>query len=445
MLAANTGDLGITDQELDAVSGPTIQAVASVWARGDSGELGFLQLPDDEHLAERIEAYAKAKSQTVADVLIIGIGGSSLGPKAITDALRTNRPTASPKAHYLENIDPDSIADVLATCDPRRTAVNVISKSGATVETLATYWVVRKWLRDAVGTAALDKHITVTTDPLKGFLRKMATTEGLPSFSVPDNVGGRFSVLTPVGLLPIAFAGVSPTRVLSGARWMANRCREADFYKNPAAIGAALHYLFDTRRQLRTSVHMIYSDALRTLGDWFLQLWAESLGKISPHGPVGPTPIRAVGASDQHSQLQLYMEGPPDKHFWFFEVERFSSTVTIPDEPVGANEVDYLCGSNLTELIHAERRATSLALAAAGRPNATYSISELSPESLGALLFLFEIQTAIAGKLYAVNAFDQPGVEAGKRLTYALMHRPGFDAERLRVLSTEEQIVRREV
>lgn len=445
LLAANTGELGITEQELDAVSGPATLATASVWARGDNGELGFLGLPEDQRLAEQIEAYADITSQNMTDVLVIGIGGSSLGPKAVTDALRTKQKKSAATVYYLDNIDPDGVADVLANCDPHRTTVNVISKSGATIETLATYWIVRKWLRDAVGPGSLNKHVTVTTDPHKGFLRQMAQNEGLPSFSVPENVGGRFSVLSPVGLLPIALAGVSPVRVLSGARWMAQRCRTPVFFENPAAVGAALHYLFDTRRNIRTSVHMVYSDALRTFGDWFLQLWAESLGKPGPQGPVGPTPVRAAGATDQHSQLQLYMEGPPDKHVWFFEVEKFTAKLTIPNEPAGANELDYLCGTSLNELIAAERRATSLALAAAGRPNATYFVSELTPESLGALLFLFEVQTAIAGKLYNINAFDQPGVEAGKRLTYALMHRPGFDADRIRLLSTEHQVVRAEV
>jgi glucose-6-phosphate isomerase len=246
---------------------------------------------------------------------------------------------------------------------------------------------------------------------------------------VPANVGGRFSALSAVGLLPAAAAGLDVPALLDGAAAMEARCRSADPAANPALLYAATLYLLDQKRGRRIHVLMPYADGLRETGDWFVQLWAESLGK-SPD--VGPTPFRAVGATDQHSSLQLMMEGPHDKVVTFVRVlhPRADISLTVPEGYRPHAEIAYLDGHTMGELIEAERRSTEAALRRAGRPTATITIPRLDPRSVGELMMLLELATAYAGGLYGVNAFDQPGVEAGKRYTQGLLGRPGYEKYR---------------
>ena len=281
------------------------------------------------------------------------------------------------------------------------------------------------------------KHMVVTTDAKKGDLRTIADREGLPSFEVPDGVGGRFTVLTSVGLLSAAFSGIDIQELLDGAAAMDRRMQEYDPMENPAYVNACLHYLFDVNQGKRLSVMMPYVHALKDLADWYRQIWAESLGKkVALDGSivhVGPTPIKALGATDQHSQIQLYVEGPFDKVITFLAVDRYRNALTFPPAYEDLGSLGYLGGHSMSELIQAERMATEFALTEAQRPNITITLPEVNPFTVGQLLYMLEVQTVFSGGLYGINPLDQPGVEAGKQATYALMGREGYEKKRAEI------------
>ncbi len=336
----------------------------------------------------------------------------------------------------MDNIDPVRIGSYLEALDPRQTILNVITKSGDTAETMSEFLVFRKWFVDSLGARGARERIIVTTDKTRGALRRIATDEGYQTFEVPDGVGGRFSVLTPVGLLPSALLGIDIRRLLAGAGAMDKRLGSAELRENPAYLGAALHHLaYGGGRRL--SVMFAYSDQLYLLADWYRQLWAESLGKRNGVDgtvqPVGPTPIKALGVTDQHSQVQLYKEGPDDKVYTFLVVEKFARSVTIPRVEAGLEAVAYLGGHTMEELLAAEELATEIALWKAGRPVSRIVFPEVTPENVGEYFHLLEVQTVAAGALFGIDPLDQPGVEEGKQLAYGIMGRPGFDERRREV------------
>jgi glucose-6-phosphate isomerase len=408
---------------------------ADIAARRKAGALPFHDLPRQE--VTPIERYAAGKKGSFDDLVVLGIGGSSLGLLAVNAALRTPYPRLepAPRLTVLDNIDPVRVASLMGSLDPRRTLVNVITKSGDTAETMATFLVLRRWLVDALGDREARDRLVVTTDAAKGALRKIAADGGLAAFAVPDGVGGRFSVLTPVGLLPAALLGIDIRGLLAGAAAMDRRLAATELMENPALLGAVLHHLAygDGRR---ISVMFAYADQLYLLADWYRQLWAESLGKRrrldGTERPVGPTPVKALGVTDQHSQVQLYRDGPDDKVYTFLAVERFSAAVPIPavDAAAGLDAVAYLGGHSLEELLAAEERATEAALFRAGRPVTRITFPEVSPQAVGEYFHLMEATTVAAGALFRIDPLDQPGVEAGKQYAYGLMGRQGFEAMR---------------
>jgi glucose-6-phosphate isomerase len=276
----------------------------------------------------------------------------------------------------------------------------------------------------------LKKHFIATTDANEGTLRKIADDAGLTTLEVPDGVGGRFSVLSPVGLFSAAMCGVDIDELLAGARAMDLRVATADMKKNPALLNAAINWHYYNRDK-KISVMMPYSYALKDMSDWYRQLWAESLGKTNDlEGNevfVGPTPVKALGATDQHSQVQLYREGPNDKLFTFLQVKDFGRDVTIGDTPESAPELGYLAGSSMAKLLNSEKIATEYALVCDKRPCMTVLFDKVDAYSIGQFIYLFEVTTSIAGRLFGINTYDQPAVELGKEATFALMGREGFE------------------
>jgi glucose-6-phosphate isomerase len=420
-------------------------------SRRAAGELGFLDLPDDKALHAQTTQFASRARGKFDDVVVLGIGGSALGPIALRTALRKpqwnllsdRERDGWPRLHVLDNLDPLTIGGLLdRVVKLERTLFIVTSKSGGTAETMAQYLVVRDRLQRAQ--LALDAHIVFVTDPQKGALRPIANREGIPALDIPANVGGRFSVLTPVGVLPAAMIGIDTAGMLAGAGEMVASCTSPKLAGNPAGTFAMLQFLADTRAGKHVHVMMPYSDALRDMAAWFVQLWAESLGKVKRGGKgkhVGPTPLAALGATDQHSQVQLFMEGSPDKTITLISVPRAQTghpgrgegsapDITIPKLHADVPDLAYLGGHSLGEVLDVERRATAGALARRGRPNMTVELEDVSPKSIGALFMLLEMATIYAGSLYDVNPLDQPGVELGKNFTYAIMGRPGSDAAR---------------
>ncbi len=431
---------GLAPDRLDGDLAERFAAATSVlYDRRQAGELGFLDLPGDTALARGVREVADSFGQWFEDLVVVGIGGSSLGAKAIFEALRGahwNELAGEardhfPRIHFLENADPDTTVALLGRLDPRRTLVNVVSKSGGTAETMAQYLVVEEWLREGVGDEAARGHLLFTTDPEQGALRQLAGERAIPALPVPPNVGGRFSVLSPAGLLPAAVAGVEVEEVLEGAGIMARRCEESTLRRNPAGLLAVLLHAADRDLGRPTHVFMPYGDRLRAFALWFQQLWAESLGKrVAGEGTtgrgVGPTPLAALGAVDQHSLLQLLMEGPEDKLVVFLRVRTRSGRVTIPPTHTHLPALAYLGGHTLQTLLDTELRATVEALRRAGRPSLVLEVESLDARTMGELFMLFQLTTVLAGALYGVDPLDQPGVELGKELTSGLLGREGY-------------------
>jgi glucose-6-phosphate isomerase len=333
----------------------------------------------------------------------------------------------------LDNVDPEFTAAALDSMDPRKTLTVVIAKSGGTAETVSTFLIVRHWMEQALGGETAGRIVAVTTEG-KGDLFALAEAEGYRTFGIPENVGGRFSVLSAVGLVPAALIGVNIARLIRGAAAMTGLCWREDLDRNIALRAALLHWLVWTRKQKPIQVAFPYSNHLWGTAFWFRQLWAESLGKARNRKGelvnVGQTPVAALGTTDQHSQVQLYIEGPNDKVFTFWAVEKFSSPGKIPARRFNLPAFDALAGQSLARLIDAERRATAAALVENGRPNCTVTLGRVDEEHLGAFLQMMEFQTAFLGELLDIDAFDQEGVELGKRFTYGLMGRKGFEAYR---------------
>ena len=429
------GGVALTDWTSAAATFAT--AWDQVAALRASGALGFFGLPTDTALLAQTTTIVARTRGRYRDIVLLGIGGSALGPAALRSALRPPQwnllPDEAregwPRLHVLDNIDPVTVAATIARVRPAETLFLVISKSGGTAETMAQYLIVRGRLEE-LG-LPLAEHLVFITDPSTGALRPIASAEGIPALDIPPDVGGRFSVLTPVGMLPSALIGIDVAAILAGAAAMAALAESRDVTRNPAGAWAVLQWLADTRAGRPIHVMMPYADSLRDVASWFVQLWAESLGKVRPDGAhTGPTPVPAVGATDQHAQVQLFMEGPQDKTLTFIAVREPAVDITIPSLHADIPDLAYLGGHDLWQLLNFERRATAGALAARGRPSATIELDRVDEWHLGAILMFLELATAYAGALYGIDAFNQPGVELGKRFTYGMMGRPGFEEAR---------------
>lgn len=402
-----------------------------------SAEVGFVGLPRDASLLDQVTRYTSTARGKYDDVVILGIGGSALGPIALRTALRPSgwnmlddkARGGFPRLQVLDNVDPETIAALLGRLNLNRALFIVTSKSGGTAETMSQFLIVHERLKSAQ--LDLEDHLVFVTDPKQGALRPLAQRLSVPALDIPPNIGGRFSVLTPVGTLPAALIGIDVKALLAGAGEMAGRCETGELAKNPAGVYAMLQWMADTQLKKSIAVFMPYSDPLRDFAAWFVQLWAESLGKKRKDGTsVGSTPLAALGATDQHAQVQLFMEGPADKTVTFVGVRQRATDVRIPKAFPDVKELGYLAGHSLAELIDIEQRATAGALARRGRPNMTITLDRVDAANVGELMMFLEIATAYAGQLYEIDAFNQPGVELGKQFAYALLGRPGADDAR---------------
>ena len=442
MLASATDGRGIQEVRLAALAERFRDSHADVERRRAAGALGFFELPYERAVVEQIRSFADGLGQAYDSIVVLGIGGSALGTIALQNALlkpHWNELDGEgreyfPRLYILDNVDPSTIGPLLDRLDPRTTLYNVISKSGTTAETMAQFMIVRERLRAALDDDHYRSHLIFTTDPERGVLRRLADQEGIATLPVPAAVGGRFSVLSAVGLLPAALAGIDIEALLAGAAEMDERCRTDDMLSNPAGMFAGLQYLAHTEQSAPIHVMMAYTDRLYSVADWFRQLWAESLGKQHDLSGAevfrGPTPVKALGATDQHSQVQLYIEGPFDKTITFLTAREGGLDLAIPEVYGDVDELSDLGGRTLGELLDAERQATAAALASRGRMNMTIELPRIDAHAVGQLFMMLQIATVYAGALYNVDPLDQPGVELGKQLTYGLMGRTGFEAQR---------------
>ena len=418
------------------------EIVRTIKEKHSAGQYAFMDMPSYDTAS--IKEFAGKARGRFENFVTVGIGGSSLGAVALYHALKhpfrnllRSTDDNRLKLFFADNVDPDFIKGMFDAAPPELTLYNIITKSGSTSETMGTFLVVKNLLEKAVG-EAWKEHVVITTDPEKGDLRRLVRSESLTSFEVPEGIGGRFSVLSPVGLLPAACAGINIDRLLSGAGAMAERLAKAPVLQNPACIYGLIHYLLDTVKGKNITVMMPYSNALYSLADWFRQLWAESLGKKHALDGkivhVGSTPVKALGVTDQHSQIQLYVEGPNDKVLTIISVKRFSNTVFFHADFQDYDSLSYFAGHTMNDLIAAECNGTLYTLRKSKRPAIRVIFPEITPYTVGQFIFAYELMTVFTGALYNINPLDQPGVEAGKVAAYSLMGRKGYKDRKEEIL-----------
>ncbi len=431
------GGEGLDRAQVEKMAPALKKAHAQVEAGRGKGMQGWMDLPYDQaEIVAEIEKKAEAIRKDFDAFVVLGIGGSALGPAAVHQALSHLRyndlpdgKRPGPRLYIEDNIDPERMASLLDVIDAKRTCFNVITKSGGTAETMSQYLIVLDLLKKAVG-EDYRRNILITTSKTKGFLIKIAQREGYDTFFIPDGVGGRFSELSPVGLVAAAVSGIDIKGLLAGAKAMDERCKTDDIWKNPALLDAGLMVLAMEAGK-NVSVMLPYADSLKLMSDWYAQLWAESLGKnVTLDGKpcaVGQTPVKALGVTDQHSQLQLYTEGPFDKVITFLKVEKFRAETNIPHGCDDIETIAFLGGKTHSQLIEAERAGTEYALYRTRRMSQTITLPEVNASTVGQLLYFFELVTAYAGALLHIDAFNQPGVEESKLAAYAVM---GFESEK---------------
>jgi glucose-6-phosphate isomerase len=432
----------ITLEEIESYGKRTVEIHKTLTARRKKGELPFYELPYRSQELEKVKKLADTIRKEMGDdfenLLVIGIGGSSLGGIALIKALThpfhnllPKEERSTPRVFYAENIDADEIKGLFEILDPEKTVVNIISKSGTTAEPMANFLLFQKFMTEKIGMDNFKKRVVATTDPKKGTMRQIVDKFGYRTLNIPEGVGGRFSVMTPVGLFPGYLAGIDVDALLEGAAFMDELTNTDDLLRNPAYINAVIHYHLHVQRGVNNAVLMPYSVALSLISDWYRQLLAESLGKKwALTGEVvyaGQTPIKAVGAIDQHSQVQLYREGPFDKVFTILSVENLNNFLNLPSLYNKYEGLAYLGGHTVNELFDAEKKATILALTKSGRPSIEITLPEINPHTIGQVFYLYEVQTVFAGYLYGINSLDQPGVEAGKQYTYGMLGRKGYE------------------
>ena len=429
---------GVTQEQLKELAEKTKPLIGRLNKEKRENVYPYRNLPYKTDISDKVKKVA-ADVKGCENFVVLGIGGSALGNIALQTALNPytynldeSVRKGRPRLFVFDNVDPEQLGSFLDWVSDKldRTIFNVISKSGRTAETAAQFLIISKLLKDKLGCDGYRKQVVAITDANQGTMRNITNNAGFRCLDVPDGVGGRFSVLSAVGLLSAAVCGINIDALLEGARDMDERVSNEDFFANPAAINAAINYHYYNRGK-NISVMMPYSYALKDLSDWYRQLWAESLGKTKDLDGktvfVGPTPVNALGTTDQHSQVQLYREGPNDKLFTFLEVKNFNKSLTIGPAPECAPELGFLAGKDMGTLLNSEKKATEYALLHDKRPCMTVMFDKINAYNVGQFIYLFEATTSFAGALFNINTYDQPAVELGKEATFALMGKEGFE------------------
>ena len=419
-LADRIGEGGLSTAAFERHLAETAPALETLRAWHEAGDRPFLSLAGRRDDLHKIEVAACRYHEAFDIVVVLGTGGSSLGGQCLTALNQAQFPgiQSDPRLIFMENVDPVGFNELFRAVDPLRTGFIVISKSGATAETIAQFLVCLEAMRDAVDADRLRNHFTIVTRPESNPLRRYGEFRGMRILDHDPNLGGRYSALSVVGLLPAMIAGLDPVAAREGAAAALQACLdgEAEADNGPVA-GAALQVGRARECGVASTVTMTYGDRLAPFGLWFRQLWAESLGKAGQ----GTAPIRAIGTVDQHSQLQLYLDGPRDKLFTILYAGQDDEDRLIAPEQRTEGELDWLVGRSLGELMEASFRATSEALAARGRPVRRLVLPELDARAMGAMMMHFMLETVIAAHVLGVDAFDQPAVEQGKTLTRSYM------------------------
>ncbi|HEY4715925.1 MAG TPA: glucose-6-phosphate isomerase [bacterium] len=371
-----------------------------------SGEFIFARIFEDLCVIKEIKQISREIRGKFDSLIVAGIGGSSLGARCLYDNFLNKKERRGLKVFFMENIDSQSIASILDLVNPAKTAVNFISRSGTTLETVTHFFILREIFRKRLG-SDYGSHFYVTTANMSSPLGRAAASEGYRLITLPPELSGRYSVLSPVGLLPASCAGIDIDEIIAGARAGKGASLKKHIYSNPALMGAAVNY-FHYKKGKKIAAIMPYRDSLFSFGEWFAQIWAESLGKKSWNGIAnGQTPIRGIGVQDQHSLMQLYLDGPDDKIVIFLTA---GAEYDFKIKNSGEN-FKYLEGKTVNDVLFAEQKATEIVLGSRERPSWSVHMDAVSPYNMGALFFIFETMTVFAANLFKVNPFDQPAVE----------------------------------
>lgn len=409
---------GITPETIEKCNPKISDAVARVDQMILEKKYGFVNVLENVGMLEKIEqifhSFRFAKT-----MVVVGIGGSDLGARAVQQALEQAESPFEVIFHG-DSSDPVALDRLTARIDLDETVFCIISKSGETIETISQYIIMKSLYSKK--TDVWSQHFLFITDEKKGILRQEADTHGISTLAIPDDVGGRFSVQTSVGLFPSICMGVDIRQLIDGARSVISDHRLV------AQELARTQYLLN-QQGIDLHILMPYSVQLEEFSRWYRQLWAESLGKENK----GVLPIQARGPADQHSQVQFYTEGKLLASILFIRILERKEDVLIHD--VDVKGVEYLEGHSFNEILNIEQQATALALKKLGRPSATLSLESLTPYSLGQLFLLFELAVVYLAEMFEIDAFNQPGVEEGKQMMYALMGRQGFEQKKKEIES----------
>lgn len=414
-----SGDHGLSKKELLS----SRNKIKSYLKNIEDKDQGFYKIINELGMVDAVETYARLAKGKFKDIVVLGIGGSSLGTICLQQSLKhlyENELTNSryPKLHVIDNVDPELILALDDIISLKDTLFVVISKSGTTPEPMSQFFYYFNKIKKAK--LNIKNHLVFITDTEKGLLREIANKEGIFTLDVPDDVGGRFSVLTPVGLLPAALIGIDIRKLLKGARRGRDLFLDTNIHNNLPFQIATMQYLLYQKGKVM-NVIMPYSNRLIKFADWYKQLLAESIGKEKDNNGnivnVGITPLNALGATDQHSQLQLFNEGPNDKFIIFINIVSKGKEIKIPNPYPNDKTLDYLKGVTFNQLLKTEMLGTADAITHNNRPNITIEIEKVNEESLGELFMIFEGATAFLGEFFNINAYNQPGVEMSKVLT----------------------------
>jgi len=409
------GTHSIDEEQLGNVLAEAAPALDKLRQWHQDGTLPLLRLPAKRDDLPMLEALADEFRRRFDHVVLLGTGGSSLGGQTLASLadLGFGPREGCPRLWFMDNIDPATFAALFAGLDLTRTGFLVVSKSGGTAETLTQFAICLDAVRKTLGTSDVGDRFLLVTVPKDNPLRTLGKRYGMRILDHDPGIGGRFSVLSNVGILPALIAGLDGARIREGAASVLDPTLAATEAKDsPPALGAALTIALGRHRGVTQTVLLPYVDRLAHFGLWFRQLWAESLGKDGK----GMTPIRAMGTVDQHSQLQLYLAGPPDKMFSVVMLDVAGTGEAVSPEFADQPALAYLAGRRMGDLLDAEQRATAETLVRNGRPTRIFRLARLDETVMGALLMHFMLETIVAAHLLGVDAFDQPAVEEGKIL-----------------------------
>ncbi|MDA1208559.1 MAG: hypothetical protein O2904_00830 [bacterium] len=407
-----TASKGIPDQDLTGQYTSMKRYITDFLKEREAGKHGWSMNPYDKSMIEQVrEAAMRVKTEKIRTVVWIGIGGSGLGPKVIQEVFES---PDTIEFILLDTIDPSVLDLYSKIVDWKQTLIVVASKSGGTLEPMSVFGLCWSLLKHAMGERAADRVIALT-DPDSGKLRSFSLEHGITMLSIPSDVGGRYSIFTPIGLLSMALLDGDIDQFTKGAKEMDTICQNTSLEENPAALLATVQFLLDTKRGYPIRVIMPYAQQLESVSRWNQQLIAESLGKTELHNPI---PLAAIGTQDQHSLLQQWMQGPYKMWHLFIRVLE-GPDITVPEEI--EESFNYVSGKQFNELLDACYQGTSQALTSAKRPHATLTLPRLDAYYLGQLFFLLMVEVILLGKLYRIDPYGQPGVEVGKNITKKIL------------------------